>query len=1693
MSQSKIENFVILPPGFEHISQIIYGELEVRIKKLNFLNVLHHEGDVRIRMNFFAEKGASHLLVPQNAKKELLRYFKTSYKYLIGCSIWNFSHYLFDMNILKLSVVDHNDLILGFVDIPFENFLEQNITEHTESLFKNLKGNFAIVSPKNPNQKIGSIELEISNIFDTDISKFVKKAEAKYNQAEFKVIEDCVIQQILQKQSPNNGGAINPQYNPSFEQTQTLSVKPQFQDMFGQRIPASLVQNNENYDPARYSGSSFYQQEAQNQQVQIQNINDQQLSVQNNLKQTQNQQQKQSFQNSQQQYGNHSNQKQQAGNQSNQKQQAQTQHSQQVKNNQTNKIGEKINVNQNNQSNGNINNQTLNKDSTNPNDNAFVLSSQNSLFIQKQNEMQQEQVIKMGEIEKTNKQLANKLDKLVNLGEQIYDQYQEQIQQQRALEQQRIKEEQERNLIENKRLQLQTQKLQLKEKELQEQKLERERQAQKENQQQTFKSQQNVNMQTFQKPKDFKQPFPVNQQIFSKNRLKVQMFEFNCTDSNFLAKISQKNIYVECILPNYFNCKQANSDIMKTVCKNIQETLFKFNSEINQNISILPDQINDLLNQQIEFQIKAFSIPKNTTDIRRDNNDLVTLLATSVLSVKEFLAKSRDFIGLFHLDMKTKFQSAATHDKQQESKQMVIKKQDLKPIEKNNDQIVGSFKVGISMIQDNIQQGTIYSQHHKSVAMKSINPYQTSNQYSNQPFQQPIQIIKQPTVSFQIYLKFSNLLILNNYINELNGKKIYLQFKVYGTLENILTKQIEYKNTYINSFESEFIMPCNKDTIIKMRKVPLVVEVWAKSYEKQQDDLLGLINLNLSKISNSVLNKNNNFNDNWCSSDNNSMMVIVSNENQEFAQIPSKRIIGQVFTQLVFGSVGQITKFKETQAQNVNHQSIPVKDVASFEQKQSINMNSQNAHFNQQLQNTNLNQQIQNMHLSDIPEIQIVDQYLQENIPNQFQDADKQEQANSNKIQQAQAQKTNKQSTNNKNKLSLNQYLPENNMTPSEIIYLETFECLRVNDLKIKNRIREFVNSLRPPQYFIKQFDLFNFLSNLPIKWPSLQNLVYFCKFFDFQNVSYYESELFTKSYSAYLLVEEQIRSSLTSTIQAFVEVLRINRITIIEFEKILNSNSKFGYTTKEELQNTFAQLALAGLDQQLVENILKYLTKEKDQEGGNLINVGQIVDYLKQLETYSKIRNLYQYDEQLFRDQIIQNLKQEIAVNKIQIGIISEEKTQNCLEIDIKLCKDLFQQVGIEMSFWECFTVLKEIQELNGQNTNMNYALKVPVLQFNSYLLSLENAILEQQKLPNNSIKSNDSELRDLNMLLNKSLMKNKQQDNQQKDGLNNQQEEVKKEPEKSEEHLLNYQFKFSVASMTELKIREDQDGKIVYIRYLLPLEDENWIDSGIFELKYKKENYYRLALFGTHKIFIKNTENILNVFKSNDIQIEIRELTNINEIENKSALDDNLIAKTQLTIDSMLDLFEDGSNNYVTRTTILALENSENIPIGNINFKIEFKKEIVQQGTQKYQEIVFAKEQQVQKLLPKQGFLTVNVRVSNIEEQCVVQFKLFKDDTYLNHLFKPIQQNNAIENQQYFISISKEVIKYLEEGSALVRILDENAQILIAEYEFNLINILVNQQIQISESVLNLISQQPIGLDIHLTYEKQQNQKIH
>lgn len=57
-------HIVMLPPGLEEFTNVSYGELVVHVGKLNYLDVLRKEGNVRVRFGFFGERGAGHLLVP---------------------------------------------------------------------------------------------------------------------------------------------------------------------------------------------------------------------------------------------------------------------------------------------------------------------------------------------------------------------------------------------------------------------------------------------------------------------------------------------------------------------------------------------------------------------------------------------------------------------------------------------------------------------------------------------------------------------------------------------------------------------------------------------------------------------------------------------------------------------------------------------------------------------------------------------------------------------------------------------------------------------------------------------------------------------------------------------------------------------------------------------------------------------------------------------------------------------------------------------------------------------------------------------------------------------------------------------------------------------------------------------------------------------------------------------------------------------------------------------------------------------------------------------------------------------------------------------------------------------------------------------------------------------------------------------
>lgn len=50
---------------------------------------------------------------------------------------------------------------------------------------------------------------------------------------------------------------------------------------------------------------------------------------------------------------------------------------------------------------------------------------------------------------------------------------------------------------------------------------------------------------------------------------------------------------------------------------------------------------------------------------------------------------------------------------------------------------------------------------------------------------------------------------------------------------------------------------------------------------------------------------------------------------------------------------------------------------------------------------------------------------------------------------------------------------------------IEVFEELRSKSKRVSGRIREFMQHLRGPSYFLKTTELFEFLAGLPVEWRS--------------------------------------------------------------------------------------------------------------------------------------------------------------------------------------------------------------------------------------------------------------------------------------------------------------------------------------------------------------------------------------------------------------------------------------------------------------------------------------------------------------------------------------------------------------------------------------------------------------------------------
>ena len=79
-----------------------------------------------------------------------------------------------------------------------------------------------------------------------------------------------------------------------------------------------------------------------------------------------------------------------------------------------------------------------------------------------------------------------------------------------------------------------------------------------------------------------------------------------------------------------------------------------------------------------------------------------------------------------------------------------------------------------------------------------------------------------------------------------------------------------------------------------MKKVPIVIEIWEKKDLETADTLIGLVNISLTSISNSVLTRADNFNANWCNDTSNKQQIIVSDCMESFKPVGGDSKLGSI-------------------------------------------------------------------------------------------------------------------------------------------------------------------------------------------------------------------------------------------------------------------------------------------------------------------------------------------------------------------------------------------------------------------------------------------------------------------------------------------------------------------------------------------------------------------------------------------------------------------------------------------------------------------------------------------------------------------------------------------------------------------------------------------------------------------------------
>jgi len=197
-------------------------------------------------------------------------------------------------------------------------------------------------------------------------------------------------------------------------------------------------------------------------------------------------------------------------------------------------------------------------------------------------------------------------------------------------------------------------------------------------------------------------------------------------------------------------------------------------------------------------------------------------------------------------------------------------------------------------------------------------------------------------------------------------------------------------------------------------------------------------------------------------------------------------------------------------------------------------------------------------------------------------------------------------------------------------------------------------------------------------------------KLLDIEKRGLVHRDFFTRSYLTYVDYETDVRSRFSEVVRDLKLLLNKQNMSVLAFEKILNSHSEYGFIKRSFLKETFEKMRL-NVSPKMMEYILNLL----DYENNGLVFISHLTDYLKALEVYNRL-NYLNLNPHFFIENVSSVIKEVLRTKDITKERLDETFGGANVEdqtIRIDDVMQIMQRVGCQLTFFEALSLMEHIK----------------------------------------------------------------------------------------------------------------------------------------------------------------------------------------------------------------------------------------------------------------------------------------------------------------------------------------------------------------------------------------------------------------